>query len=69
MNVGVFLNYVGLGSNILHLTYCHEIAKKYGPVTIITLSFKEKIFILKKICLSSINDITGPCNKTCFFRT
>ena len=37
MNVGVFLNYVGLGSNILHLTYCHEIAKKYGPVTIITL--------------------------------
>ena len=37
MNVGVFLNYVGLGSNILHLTYCHQIAKKYGPVTIITL--------------------------------
>ena len=37
MNVGVFLNFVGLGSNILHLTYCHEIAKKYGPVTIITL--------------------------------
>ncbi len=37
MNVGVFLNYIGLGSNILHLTYCHQIAKKYGPVTIITL--------------------------------
>ena len=37
MNVGIFLNYIGLGSNLLHLSYCHEIAKKYGPVTIITL--------------------------------
>ena len=37
MNVGIYLNYIGLGSNLLHLTYCHEIAKKYGPVTIITL--------------------------------
>jgi len=37
MNVGIFLNYIGLGSNILHLSYCHEIAKKFGPVTIITL--------------------------------
>ena len=37
MNVGIYLNYIGLGSNILHLSYCHEIAKKYGPVTIITL--------------------------------
>ena len=37
MNVGVFLNYIGLGSNILHLSYCHEIAKRYGPITIITL--------------------------------
>ena len=37
MNVGIFLNYVGLGSNLLHLSYCHEIARKYGPVTIITL--------------------------------
>tara|TARA_X000000368_G_scaffold405837_1_gene383430 strand:- start:33 stop:968 length:936 start_codon:yes stop_codon:yes gene_type:complete len=37
MNVGIFLNYIGLGTNILHLSYCHQIAKKYGPVTIITL--------------------------------
>ena len=37
MNVGIYLNYIGLGSNLLHLSYCHEIAKKYGPVTIITL--------------------------------
>ena len=37
MNVGIYLNYIGLGSNLLHLSYCHEIAKKHGPVTIITL--------------------------------
>ena len=37
MNVGIYLNYIGLGANLLHLSYCHEIAKKYGPVTIITL--------------------------------
>ena len=37
MKVGIFLSYIGLGSNLLHLTYCHQIAKKYGPVTIISL--------------------------------
>ena len=37
MNVGVFLSYKGIGANLLHLAYCHEISKKYGPVTIITL--------------------------------
>tara|TARA_B100001093_G_scaffold309693_1_gene295478 strand:+ start:68 stop:1003 length:936 start_codon:yes stop_codon:yes gene_type:complete len=37
MKVGIYLSYVGLGANLLHLTYCHEIAKKYGPITIITL--------------------------------
>ena len=37
MKVGIFLNYIGLGANLLHLSYCHEIAKKFGPVTIITL--------------------------------
>ena len=37
MKTGVFLNYIGLGSNLLHLSYCHQLAKKYGPVTIITL--------------------------------
>ena len=37
MNVGIFLSYKGLGANLLHLAYCHEIYKKYGPVTIITL--------------------------------
>ena len=33
----IYLSYIGLGSNLLHLAYCHQIAKKYGPVTIITL--------------------------------
>ena len=37
MKTCVYLSYKGLGANLLHLTYCHEIAKKYGPVTIMTL--------------------------------
>ena len=38
MKTAVILSYKGLGANLLHLTYCHEIAKKFGPITIITLS-------------------------------
>ena len=37
MKTAIYLNYVGLGSNLLHLSYCHQIAEKYGPITIITL--------------------------------
>ena len=37
MKTGIYLSYIGLGANLLHLSYCHQIAKKYGPVTIITL--------------------------------
>ena len=37
MKTGIFLSYTGLGANLLHLAYCHEISKKFGPVTIITL--------------------------------
>ncbi len=37
MKTCVYLSYKGLGTNLLHLAYCHEIAKKYGPITIITL--------------------------------
>ena len=59
MNTCVYLSYKGLGANLLHLAYCHEIAKKYGPITIITLcgnleaslkddpSIKKIIFINK----------------------
>ncbi len=37
MKTCVYLSYKGLGANLLHLAYCHEVAKKFGPVTIITL--------------------------------
>ncbi|MBD1135543.1 glycosyltransferase family 9 protein [Pelagibacterales bacterium SAG-MED47] len=42
MKTGIFLSYTGLGANLLHLTYCHEIAKKFGPLSIITLNPKLK---------------------------
>jgi len=37
MKTGIYLSYSGLGANLIHLVYCHQVAKKYGPVTIITL--------------------------------
>ena len=37
MKTGIYLSYSGLGAYLIHLTYCHQVAKKYGPVTIITL--------------------------------
>jgi len=37
MTTGVYLSYTGLGANLLHLSYCHQIAKQHGPITIITL--------------------------------
>ena len=37
MKISIYLSYVGLGANLLHLSYCHQIAKIHGPVTIITL--------------------------------
>ncbi len=40
MKTGIFLSYKGLGSNLLHLSYCHEIAKKFGPIKLITLNPK-----------------------------
>ena len=36
MKTGIYLSYIGLGVNLLHLSYCHQIARKHGPVTIIT---------------------------------
>ena len=42
MKTGIFLSYSGLGANLLHLSYCHQIAKKYGPLTLITLNSKLK---------------------------
>jgi len=37
MRVGIFLSYKGLGANLLHLAYCHEIAKKHGPISLVTI--------------------------------
>ena len=75
MNVGIFLNYVGLGSNQLHLSYCHEIAKKYGPVTIITIcknlhqaleddpNIKEVVLIKKNKKITDIPNISKNLRK------
>ena len=38
MRTGVFLNYIGLGANLMHLAYCHKIASIYGPITLISLA-------------------------------
>tara|TARA_B110000003_G_C16607648_1_gene518164 strand:- start:585 stop:1523 length:939 start_codon:yes stop_codon:yes gene_type:complete len=45
MKTAILLSYKGLGTNLLHLSYCHEIAKKVGPITIITLckNFEQAI--------------------------
>ena len=37
MKVCVYLSYIGLGANLLHLSYVHQISEKFGPVTVITL--------------------------------
>ena len=37
MKTGIFLSYKGIGANLLHLSYCHQIAKKFGPISLITL--------------------------------
>ena len=37
MRIGIFLSYKGLGANLLHLAYCHEIAKKHGPIFLVTI--------------------------------
>ena len=37
MKVCVYLSYIGLGANLLHLSYVHQLSEKFGPVTIITL--------------------------------
>ena len=38
MKTGVFLIYIGLGANLMHLAYCHKIASIYGPITLISLA-------------------------------
>ena len=60
MKTGILLSYKGIGSNLLHLSYCHEIANKFGPVTIITLCknlqpiLSEDPLIKEVICLDEL---------------
>ena len=72
MKTGIYLSYVGLGANLLHLSYCHQIAKKNGPVTIITLCKNleaaladdpliEKVFFINEYHKKLI-DIFKLCN-------
>jgi ADP-heptose:LPS heptosyltransferase len=45
MKTCVYLSYSGLGANLMHLSYCHEVAKKFGPITVLTLckNFKDVV--------------------------
>ena len=38
MSTGCFLPYIGLGSNLLHMSFINEFAKKEGPITVLTFS-------------------------------
>ena len=49
MKTGIFLSYRGLGANLLHLAYCHQIAKKFGPGLIAEDIVKGIPNILKKL--------------------
>ena len=65
MSTGILLSYKGLGANILHLSYCHEIAKAHGPVKIITLSnnyrdvVEDDPLIDEVIYLEDYRDVSG----------
>ena len=37
MKVCAYLSYIGLGANLLHLSYVHQLSEKFGPITIFTL--------------------------------
>ena len=37
MKVCVYLSYIGLGANLLHLSYVHQLSEKFGPITVFTL--------------------------------
>ena len=41
MKTGILLSYKGLGSNLLHLSYCHEIARKYDEEGADELTFLD----------------------------
>ena len=37
MKVCVYLSYIGLGANLLHLSYVHQLSEKFGPITVFSL--------------------------------
>ena len=43
MKTGIYLSYIGLGANLLHLAYCHEIYKKYIQIIYINSCLKQAI--------------------------
>ena len=42
MKTAILLSYTGIGSNLLHLSYCHQIAKKETNVKDNKQKLKEK---------------------------
>ena len=66
MRTGVFLNYVGLGANLLHLSYCHQIARKHGPITIVTLCKNLKMALEDDPLINNVIFIEGKNYKRIF---
>ena len=75
MKIGVFLNYIGIGANLMHLAYCHKIASTFGPITLISLAknldqaleddqlIKEVITIKKNKKITDIPKISSNLRK------
>ena len=55
MKTGIFLSYKGLGANLLHLSYCHQIAKKFGKVELITLCPNLNRVLIDDPLIKSVN--------------
>ncbi len=55
MKTGIFLSYKGLGTNLLHLSYCHQIAKKFGKVELITLCPNLNRVLMDDPLIKSVN--------------
>ena len=63
MKICVYLSYIGLGANLLHLSYVHQLSKKYGPVTIITLCKNLKYALEDDPSVSEVITFTKEFNK------
>ena len=54
MKTGIFLSYKGLGANLMHLSYCHQISKKFGKITLITLNPKLNEVLADDPCFREV---------------